>query len=102
MRSAVKVLLFCGLTYVIVTFGVFLGMLQPPAVFTRAAAQAPAALIFTLMPAETLWRIARAGRLRVGDPAPDFSLPTLHQTDQVRLSSHRGLRPVLLVFGSYT
>jgi peroxiredoxin len=34
--------------------------------------------------------------------APDFSLPTADRTRIVRLSSFRGDRPVVLVFGSYT
>jgi hypothetical protein len=34
--------------------------------------------------------------------APDFHLPTLDRKGAVRLSSFRTLRPVVLVFGSYT
>jgi peroxiredoxin len=45
---------------------------------------------------------ARAGRLQPGYLAPDFNLPTLDHKDMVRLSSFRGSRPVVLVFGSYT
>ena len=40
--------------------------------------------------------------LSEGQPAPDFTLPTLDTKAQVTLSSHRGQRPVVLVFGSYT
>lgn len=40
-------------------------------------------------------------KLRVGDPAPDFKLKRM-DGGEVRLSSFRGQRPVLLVFGSYT
>ena len=40
-------------------------------------------------------------KLRVGDPAPDFNLKGM-DGGEVRLSSFRGQRPVLLVFGSYT
>jgi peroxiredoxin len=34
--------------------------------------------------------------------APDFELRRLKGEGKVRLSSHRGQRPVLLIFGSYT
>jgi peroxiredoxin len=54
------------------------------------------------VPMETMWCHARDGALRVGDPAPDFTLPTLDRKETVTLSSLRGERPVVLVFGSYT
>jgi hypothetical protein len=41
-------------------------------------------------------------RLRVGDPAPDFTLPTADGKDTVTLSAFRGKRPVVLIFASYT
>ncbi len=40
--------------------------------------------------------------LKVGQMAPDFALKTKEQDRTVRLSSFRGKRPVVLVFGSYT
>lgn len=39
---------------------------------------------------------------RAGEYAPDFELPTMDGSTVMRLSAHRGARPVLLVFGSYT
>jgi peroxiredoxin len=45
---------------------------------------------------------ARAGGFETGDPAPDFTLSRLDRKGSVTLSSHRGERPVVLVFGSYT
>jgi len=102
MRRAGKVLVIGGLTYGVVCLGVFLGMLQPPAAFSSAAAAVPTSLLFATLPVETLWKAARAGQLRPGDPAPDFQLPSVDQTNEVRLSSHRGIRPVMLIFGSYT
>jgi peroxiredoxin len=45
---------------------------------------------------------ARAGNLAVGDAAPDFELPTLDRSRTVRLSSEYRLKPVVLIFGSYT
>lgn len=40
--------------------------------------------------------------LRAGDPAPDFKLKTMGGDREVQLSSFKGKRPVVLVFGSYT
>jgi hypothetical protein len=42
------------------------------------------------------------GHLQVGDLAPDFQLPTLDGKSTVTLSSFRGRKPVVLLFGSYT
>ncbi len=39
---------------------------------------------------------------QVGEPAPDFNLRTKDGTMQVQLSSFRGRRPVVIIFGSYT
>ena len=38
----------------------------------------------------------------VGDEAPDFELPLLDGGTRVRLSQFRGVRPVALIFGSFT
>lgn len=52
------------------------------------------------------WEQTKALMARVapalGEPAPDFSLPTLDGRRTVTLSQHRGERPVVLVFGSFT
>jgi hypothetical protein len=39
-----------------------------------------------------------ASSVQVGDPAPDFSLSRLGESE----TSHFGKRPVALIFGSYT
>jgi hypothetical protein len=39
---------------------------------------------------------------KVGEQAPDFSLPTLDGKETVKLSQHKGGKPVVLVFGSFT
>jgi len=41
-------------------------------------------------------------KLRAGDIAPDFLLPDLKKTKEVKLSSFKDKRPVVLIFGSYT
>ena len=40
--------------------------------------------------------------LKVGDVAPDFTLADPSERRQVTLSSFRGKKPVVLIFGSYT
>ena len=42
------------------------------------------------------------GDLKVGGPAPDFNLKRLHGDGKVKLSSFKGKKPVVLIFGSYT
>ena len=43
-----------------------------------------------------------ADTLKVGDLAPNFSLKNLDGPNKITLSDHRGKKPVVLVFGSYT
>ncbi len=57
---------------------------------------------FMVIPFKSLWLNARAGALDVGDPAPEFSLPSADKKSTVRLAFFRGRKPVVLVFGSYT
>jgi hypothetical protein len=88
-------LLACGALY-----GV---MRQPPETFARFMARIPGPVAFLVLPFETLWTQARAGELKVGDPAPDFALMKLDKSASVQLSSLTAQgRPVVLVFGSYT
>jgi len=90
-----------GGIYVLVLVALFALMRQPPMRFALTIAKVPGPL-FSLVPFRQLWMSARAGQLRVGDPAPDFLLETLDRKEWVRLSSFRGEKPVVLVFGSYT
>lgn len=57
---------------------------------------------FMVLPMETMWVTARRGKLAVGQQAPDFDLATRDGASRVRLSSLRGTKPVVLIFGSYT
>ena len=77
-------------------------MNQPPEVFGRVMSKMPGPVVFLLYPFESLWMRARAGRLEVGDLAPDFSLQTIDRSSTVQLSALTRLQPVALVFGSYT
>ena len=42
------------------------------------------------------------GKLKAGDPAPDFQLKQLHSERVLQLSQFKSKKPVALVFGSYT
>jgi hypothetical protein len=80
---------------------VYTKMKLPPERFGAFMAKLPAAF-YLVLPFETLWFQARAGSINVGDAAPDFTLSTLDKSGTARLSSFRGSKPVVLVFGSYT
>jgi len=91
--------------YVVVLYaGLLAGLLvvmRQPVVFGKVMSKLPEPLL-RVVPLKQLWFLARSGRLRVGDLAPDFSLPTADRKARVRLSSFRRHKPVVLVFGSYT
>jgi|SRR5579884_1970620 len=80
---------------------IYYEMRQPPVHFAAFISHVPEPL-FAAFPFETLWNRARGGALQVGSPAPDFRLKTLDRASEVSLSSFRGAKPVVLVFGSYT
>ena len=88
--------------YGLLAGGVAAAMLQPPERFGLIMKYVPAPLVWGVLPGPRIWLWARAGALAEGDQAPDFTLPTPDRTSHVTLSSHRGKRPVVLVFGSYT
>jgi hypothetical protein len=87
--------------YALLVIGLCSAMRQPPQVFGAVMKHVPTAAMFVL-PFEPLWLHARAGNLKVGEMAPDFSLHTVDKKSLVQLSSLRGEKPVVLVFGSYT
>ena len=77
-------------------------MLQPPERFGRIMRHLPQPLVWSLLPSSHMWLWARGGDLKPGEAAPDFTLAYHDRSRDVSLSSHRGERPVVLVFGSYT
>lgn len=95
------VALLAGL-YVVLFATVLTAMLRPPDQFGLVMRYLPGPLVWGGLPAPRMWLWARGGTLAEGQPAPDFTLPMLDTKEQVTLSSHRGNRPVVLVFGSYT
>ncbi len=88
--------------YVVSAGAVAVAMLQPPERFGAIMTRVPVAMVWAVLPGRQIWTWARSGDLRAGDAAPDFTLSTYDHTSRVTLSSHRGQRPVVLVFGSYT
>jgi hypothetical protein len=100
-RKLLAVLGVLASAWLLLCLGFYWAMTRPPEVFGAIVARTPMPAMMVL-PFETTWKRARAGNLAVGDPAPDFQLPTLDHRDTVRLSSFRGSRPVALVLGSYT
>jgi len=95
-----KVALILAAVYVALCAGLFVAMRQPR-VINRVMARVPMPA-FLVFPVRPMWMVARAGSLEVGDPAPNFSLETVDRKSRAQLSSHRGQKPVVLVFGSYT
>jgi hypothetical protein len=86
-----------------IAFGAFdYAMHLRPDQFGQAMKHVGTTIPFLLFPFETMWKQARAGQLKPGDMAPDFTLPGLDGAGSVTLSSFRGEKPVVLVFGSYT
>jgi hypothetical protein len=88
--------------YGVLCAGLYAAMLQPPERFGAIMSHVPDKIAFAILPFETFWMPARAGRLKIGDPAPDFELPTLDHSRTVKLSVEDRSRPVVLIFGSYT
>jgi hypothetical protein len=89
------------LIWVAATAGLYAAMRQPPERFGAIMSRVPGVAMMVL-PFKPLWMSARGGQLRVGDTAPDFSLPILHSEKIVTLSEEYRQKPVVLVFGSYT
>ena len=89
------------LVYLSVMAGFAYAMRLPPETFSRVMMHV-GPVPFLLFPFESMWKNARQGHVHVGETAPDFTLPLLDHSNQVTLSSFRGSKPVVLVFGSYT
>ena len=87
--------------YACVAAAIFVVMHQSNTVAGKGLSLVPGRA-FMVLPMETMWCTARRGKLAVGQDAPDFDLATRDGASRVRLSSLRGGRSVVLVFGSYT
>jgi hypothetical protein len=102
MKWLLRVFIVIAVLYATLFAVVGVAMMQPPVRFGQFMKRMPPALVWGLLPAQSMWLRARAGTLEVGQEAPDFTLPRQNRSSAVTLSSHRGVRPVVLVFGSYT
>lgn len=102
MRSVLAGVLALAALYLALAAGLAWAMRQPPRRFSRIMKRLPEALVFGVLPGPRLWNWARQGSLVEGQLAPDFTLPLHDRSGHVTLSSFRGRRPVVLVFGSYT
>ena len=100
-RLWLRIVTLIVLVYAILSAGLFIAMKQTPAAFGSMMSKLPMVSMM-LLPFEPLWSIARGGALKAGDPAPDFRLQAYDKSSLVQLSSFRGDRPVVLIFGSYT
>jgi len=101
MRKLGIVLAALVAVWLVLVAVVYIEMCRPPEKIAAFMAKVPVP-VFLVLPFETLWSRARGGTLHNGDIAPDFDLQTVAKTGSVRLSSLRGVRPVVLIFGSYT
>lgn len=102
MKWLVRAAVVLVVGYILLAGAVTAAMLQPPARFGQIMRFVPAPVVWGLLPGPRIWMWARSGALAQGQQAPDFTLPTSDRKGSVTLSSHRGQRPVVLVFGSYT
>jgi hypothetical protein len=102
VKWIVRSVLVAATAYVLLSGAVAAAMLQSPERFGRIMRYTPAPLVWGVLPGSRLWLWARQGDLREGTVAPDFTLWTQDHSSHVTLSSFRGKRPVVLVFGSYT
>jgi AhpC/TSA family len=100
-RRLLKVTAGIVLLYLAAIAAFAYAMRLPPERFSRVMMHV-GPVPFLLFPFESMWKNARQGHVHVGEAAPDFTLPLLDHSSQVTLSSFRGMKPVVLVFGSYT
>ena len=101
MRLLAKLIAILAAAYATLVGGLAFAMRQPPDAFGAFMAELPP-MAFMVLPFRPLWMSARAGKLNIGQDAPDFSLKAVDGGSEVRLASFRGNRPVVLIFGSYT
>jgi hypothetical protein len=99
--KALKILGVIVALYAVITAALFAIMLRPPDKFAGTMKYVPWPA-FVVLPFKPLWNVARNGHLAIGDIAPDFSLESPDHKSTFQLSSMRGQKPVVLVFGSYT
>jgi hypothetical protein len=101
LKKVVKITIALVLVYAVFSSLLFVVMRQSPDRFAATMKHVPWPA-FAVLPFKPLWNVARKGAANRGDMAPDFSLESPDHKTTFRLSSLRGEKPVVLVFGSYT
>ena len=101
MNLAIISLILLVALWLVVIGGLYLAMLQSPATLGPIVAKFPP-LARKFLAVKPLLRRARRGSLAIGAAAPDFELARLQGSGVVRLSEEYRVKPVALVFGSYT
>jgi hypothetical protein len=101
LKNLAKITIALAALYATLTAALFAVMLQSPDRFAATMKHVPWPA-FVALPFKPLWNVARKGAVNVGDIAPDFSLESPDHKSTFQLSSLRGEKPVVLVFGSYT
>jgi hypothetical protein len=103
MKWLLRAIVAVVAVWVVLCGTVAVAMNQTPERFGAFMKRMPAPVVWGALPASRMWLWARRGVLAEGDLAPDFNLRTTQdRARRVSLSSYRGDRPVVLVFGSYT
>ena len=98
-----RALIILAIVWLCACGAIYAAMRQPPESFARVMAHIPGPVAFLAFPFETLWTRARAGDLKQGDLAPDFSLTKVDKSSSIQLSTLiANHQPVVLIFGSYT
>lgn len=101
MKIVIGIIATILLVWIVATGALYFAMTRPPETFGAVMKHVPP-VAMAILPFKPLWMSARAGRLELGDAAPDFTLPALHGGGAVTLSQEYRHQPVVLVFGSYT
>jgi cytochrome oxidase Cu insertion factor (SCO1/SenC/PrrC family) len=101
LQKIAKTCIALVILYVVLCGALFAAMLQSPDRFAATMKHVPWPA-FAVLPFKPMWDVARKGSVNVGELAPDFSLESPDHKDHFQLSSLRGEKPVVLVFGSYT
>jgi len=101
MKTGLKLLAAGIALYPAITGAFFVVMSQSPEKIAKTMMRVPWTA-FRVFPLRTVWMNARSGSVQRGEIAPDFSLESADHKSHFQLSSLRGQKPVVLVFGSYT
>lgn len=100
-KKIAKTCLALVVLYAVLCGALFAAMLQSPDRFAATMKHVPWPA-FAVLPFKPMWDVARKGSVNIGEMAPDFSLESPDHKGHFQLSSLRGEKPVVLVFGSYT